>query len=566
MSAETLQIMLIDDNKDHVELIRRAFISNGKRFNLIVTDTLAKARKVLEKTMPDLMVVDFHLPDGTGIELLPGDPQKRVIPIIVLTGHGDEQIAAAAIKAGAMDYLVKSDETFAAMPQIAERVLREWQDITKRKQAEEALLLERELSQTYLNIAGVMIIALNSRGEISMINRRGCEILGYSHDDIINKNWFETCIRQDYRDEIQGVFNQLMNGELEPVEYYENPVINKQGEDIIISFHNTLLTGVDGEVTGILFSGEDITKQKKAEVELRQSEANLKEAHEIAQMGRWELNLISNTLHWSDTIYEIFGIDREQFGASYEAFLDAIHPDDRDEVNKRYTDSLIDKKPYAIEHRLLMADGSIKWVDENCRTDYDAEGKALRSVGVVHDITKRKQAEVRVLENEKKFHSIADSLPVAIYASSDVDQTCEYLNPCFTELFGYILDEVPSVNAWWPLAYPDEDYRQKVSDQWQLRVERAIETGVKIEPMETVVTCKDGSKKTVAWGFITTGKTNFAIGLNLTEQRGNEDQIKEKLDEVERMNRLMVGRELKMEELRKEISSLKDEVSRLRLL
>lgn len=139
--------------------------------------------------------------------------------------------------------------------------------------------------------------------------------------------------------------------------------------------------------------GLDITEHKKAENSLREYALNLKEAQSIARMGRWELDLLNNHLEWSDTVYEIFEIDPNKLDTSYETFLDTVHPDDREYVDKSYTESVRNKSRYEIEHRLLMKDGRIKWMYEICRTDYDLSGQATRSVGIVQDVTERKQIE-----------------------------------------------------------------------------------------------------------------------------------------------------------------------------
>lgn len=137
----------------------------------------------------------------------------------------------------------------------------------------------------------------------------------------------------------------------------------------------------------------EITERKRTEERIRQSEEKLKEAQHIAQLGNWELDLTTNTLQWSDGIYELFEIDPMEFGASYEAFLNAIHPDDRAMVNQAYTESLKNKTPYEIVHRLLMKDGRIKWVKEICRSEFEKQGNPLKSFGVVQDITRHKLAE-----------------------------------------------------------------------------------------------------------------------------------------------------------------------------
>lgn len=144
------------------------------------------------------------------------------------------------------------------------------------------------------------------------------------------------------------------------------------------------------------------SERKVADDILRSNESSLAAAQRIAHLGNWELDLVSNVLTWSPEIYRIFEIDPREFGASYDAFLAAIHPDDRAMVNQAYTDSVASRIPYDIVHRLLMKDGRIKYVNEKCETRYGVDGKPLRSLGTVHDITERQRAEeqVRALNQE----------------------------------------------------------------------------------------------------------------------------------------------------------------------
>ena len=165
-----------------------------------------------------------------------------------------------------------------------------FQDITERKKAIELLKKERYRAQKYLDIAGVMLIVINEKGEIDLINEKGCEILGYSNNEIVSKNWFDLCIHEDIREEIYAVFNKLMGGDIEVVEYYENAIINKNGESRIIAFHNTLIKNEESRITGILFSGEDITDRKKAEDELKARTEELERINQ-AFVGR-ELKMV----------------------------------------------------------------------------------------------------------------------------------------------------------------------------------------------------------------------------------------------------------------------------------
>jgi len=121
--------------------------------------------------------------------------------------------------------------------------------------------------------------------------------------------------------------------------------------------------------------------------DLHIANARLSEVQRLSQVGLWELDLKENSLYWSNEVFEIFDMDPNEFTASYEAFLAAIHPEDRELVNKVYTDSVSNRKPYIIQHRLLMKDKRIKFVEERCETFYDNKGHPIRSVGTIQDIT-----------------------------------------------------------------------------------------------------------------------------------------------------------------------------------
>jgi len=128
----------------------------------------------------------------------------------------------------------------------------------------EDLRREKEWAEKYLNIAGVMLAILDAGENITLINKKGCEILGYKEKELIGRNWFDTLVPQRIRGEIRGVFGKLMAGDIEPVKYYENPLITKKGEERLIAFHNTVIRDQNGKIVGVLFSGEDITERRRA--------------------------------------------------------------------------------------------------------------------------------------------------------------------------------------------------------------------------------------------------------------------------------------------------------------
>jgi PAS domain S-box-containing protein len=158
---------------------------------------------------------------------------------------------------------------------------------------------------------------------------------------------------------------------------------------------------------------EDITKRKQTQEALEENEKRLNLSQEMAHLGSWELDLINDKLTWSDEVYRIFGLKPQEFGATYEAFLNAIHPDDRAAVDTAYSGSLRDgRDSYEIEHRVVRKHtGEIRVVYEKCEHFRDAAGRIIRSVGMVHDVTEQKKAEQQVWQAKKDWERTFNSVP-----------------------------------------------------------------------------------------------------------------------------------------------------------
>jgi len=282
--------------------------------------------------------------------------------------------------------------------------------MTKARQEAENLLREREQNLAIiLDSIGDAVIATDTEGNVTRMNPVAEQLTGWTFTEAQGQP-------------VKTIFPIIDATTRETI---ENPVekVITTGETISLSNHTTLIARDGTEyqiadsaapirdndhISGMVLVFNDVTEQyqlrqaaAKSQEVLQENEQRLAEAQRMARIGNWELDLVSNKLDWSEEIYRIFEIDSRQFDASYEAFLNAIHPDDREKVNRAYTESLKNKAPYSIEHRLRMADGSIKYVREQCETFYDENGKPVRSAGTVQDITEHARTEEQLRRSQK---------------------------------------------------------------------------------------------------------------------------------------------------------------------
>ena len=193
--------------------------------------------------------------------------------------------------------------------------------------------------------------------------------------------------------------------------------------------------------------------------------ARLNRAQEIAHLGSWELDLNRDQLTWSDEVYRIFGLEPQEFVATYEAFLERVHPEDRTAVDLAYSGSISEgRDSYEVEHRVVRArTGEIRHVHEKCDHIRDAEGRVVLSVGMVHDITERKRAEDALQESEERFRTMADSIPQLAWII-DGDGSVEWYNRRWYDYTGSTLAQMRE-SGWQDVRDPET--HTEFSKRWE---------------------------------------------------------------------------------------------------
>lgn len=260
---------------------------------------------------------------------------------------------------------------------------------------------EQQIISAVLRAPDVAFIADSKKEIIAGVSPKFCSITGYSQFEIIGKNIIDLPFWMQKNNTWIFINRLRQAGDIENLDIYITHK-NSQSIALMILSRNFVIN----KKGYIIFSARDITHQKKKEEEIREKEALFREAQSVSNLGLWKLDLLTNHLTWSDEIFNIFEIDKVKFKASYEIFLEYIHPKDRKMVHKVFSESVEKKTDYSIIHRLLMPDGRVKYVNEHGHTVYDKNGVQQYSFGTVQDITPLKEAE---LEKEKVLRQLRQS-------------------------------------------------------------------------------------------------------------------------------------------------------------
>ena len=303
-----------------------------------------------------------------------------------------------------------------------------------RLETEKISKYEQDFASSIVNTAPVIVLLLDPEGYIEYVNPYFEKLSGFQLDEIKGKQWISTFLPERDQEKIRKLLQSAV--EKNSVRGNVNSIVIRNGEERDVEWYAETMHDEHGNTSRVLSIGQDVTENKQAERDLLKNEAGLNEAQRLAKVGSWELDLLTDHLVWSDEIFRIFEIDKEQFDVSYESFLNTIHPEDRDRVNKAYSDSLRDRLPYEIKHRLLMKDGSNKYVIEACKTFFDDEGKPLRSVGTVQDITKEMLIDIELEQSNLRFKSMFESIPDAV-VYADPERKIRMVNDAAKQLFGF---------------------------------------------------------------------------------------------------------------------------------
>jgi PAS domain S-box-containing protein len=272
------------------------------------------------------------------------------------------------------------------------------QGILERKQAESALRLERDRAQRYLDTAGVILLALDTAGRITLINAKGCALLGWTERELLGQDFLETCLPVRTRTVLREKFYAVIGGDLSLI---ETPVLTKSGPERLVEWSNTLVRDDAGHVIGTFSSGADITERTQAIAALRTAEERMRFAMEAAGVGIWDIDYLTGVVRWSETLEAHNGLEAGTFGGTFEAFIERIHPDDRDSVLETIAQAKTSGADFSFLCRSVRPDGAVRWLSHAGRIHIGAHGAPVRGVGISLDITERRTLEAQYQQAQK---------------------------------------------------------------------------------------------------------------------------------------------------------------------
>ena len=349
-------------------------------------------------------------------------------------------------------------------------------DVTAQKEATADIRAERDRAREYLNIAEVILLVIGADEKVTLINRKGCDTLGYSESEILGANWFDTFVPKQEREITRSVFKELVSGRLEVAEHYENLVLCRDGRERLMAWHNTLVRHPDGTIAGTLSSGEDVTAKRQAQQLLRETEEQFRALFEGA--ASCILFIDGRSIRYAnEATLKTFGYTREELIGSDVARLH-ISAERYKQAYALALRTVVEKGSWRGDWPLKKKDGSELWMD-----NYLARLSGGGVVAILHDITERLRAEQALRNREAELSSIFRVAPVGIGLT--VDRFLKQVNQRLCDMVGYSREELIGKSA--RILYPaDSDFEYVGTEKHRQIREKGTGT------LETRFLCRDG--------------------------------------------------------------------------
>lgn len=288
-------------------------------------------------------------------------------------------------------------------------------DIDERKQAEASLNEAHQLLEAIFDNTQFLIAYLDIQLNYLMVNRAWSVAAeeGICPRFVEGNHFFDVYPN----DELRTVFQSVIES-TEPHSEWAKPFANVLDSEKPVTYWNWALTPVkdrDGKVIGLVVTLLDVTHRVLADETIRKSKERLQSAQEMAHLGNWDWNLETGQVDWSEEMFRIFEVDPNTFKASFTAFLNVVHPDDREFVRDAFNGALENTGYYSVDYRVILPSGTEKSLHGQAQVTFGDSGKAVLISGTTQDVTARVQAEEELRQSESMLRALLEAIPDMIF-------------------------------------------------------------------------------------------------------------------------------------------------------
>jgi len=474
--SEVPHILILEDDAAHRDLILRAFRDDPDKFRLSVAGTLRSAREIFERDRPDLILSDWILPDGKGLDILPRTDGLVTIPLIIMTSFGDERLAVEIMKSGAIDYVVKSATMFRDLPHIARRALADWENILERKRAEAAVQDTQKRIADILNFLPDAVLAIDNDGRVIGWNHTIERMTGVMAADMLGKGDHEHSL-PFYGERRPILIDLVLMDDVEIEKKYDyiqrdNGRITSEtfipglfgGKGAYLWGTASPLFDLSGNRTGAIEVIRDITERKHAEHILQESEKKYRFLIDNVRDIVWQTMPDLTFTYVSPAAEPLTGyLPKDLIGTSLFAIL--TEPSSQvvqQRLRERMEDYSRGSRDMAtiFEAEIRKKDGNPIWLEISSTAVFGPDGTIAGFQGISRDITDRKQAELALQESEERFRHISSLISDFAYSCTrppDGAFSIDWISGAVRRITGFSEEEILAMGCWRGIV-AEEDY------------------------------------------------------------------------------------------------------------
>jgi len=395
-----------------------------------------------------------------------------------------------------------------------------FRDITRRKKSEERVRFKANL----LNTIGQAVVATDLNGLVTFWNAAAEKIYGWSQEEALGKSIVELTPAQQSREQATEIMEQLKKGESWSGEFR---VQRKDGSDFPALVTDSPIYDSHGNLSGIIGVSSDITESKKIEDKLKESEARYRTARTQGKLGHWEWNLANNKVFWSDEIYEMFKVSGDFKDPDLDLFLSCVFPADKRLLLQQVESALADLKGFDLYHRIIVEDGSIRYVHEVADLVQDKHGKPVKFTGMIQDVTEQRLIQEELSLSERNYRFLFNESPLPFWMVDFPTFNFLEVNEAAIKLYGFSKEEFLTMNVRDIRMEEDEAYFKMLNGVYRSGESYAGLTRHKKKNGETVIV------KITTKHIIYNGKSVWLATANdITKEMLFEKQLKESQEQL----------------------------------